>query len=44
MIIDRISQWEQNQGQYGDAVRRALAYITNVNVADMPSLLEIDGK
>lgn len=44
MIIDRISQWEQNQGQYGEAVRRALAYISKVNVADMPSLLEIDGK
>ncbi|MDQ0898972.1 MULTISPECIES: YhcH/YjgK/YiaL family protein [unclassified Paenibacillus] len=44
MIIDRISQWEQNQGQYGEAVRRALAYISKVNVADMPSLLEMDGK
>lgn len=44
MIFDSISNWEQNRGQYSDVVYRALAYIANVNVADMPSLLEIDGK
>ncbi|MBD0378845.1 YhcH/YjgK/YiaL family protein [Paenibacillus sedimenti] len=44
MILDTISQWKHNQGQYGDAVRRALAFVANVNIAEMPSMLEIDGK
>jgi biofilm protein TabA len=44
LIFDTISQWEQNRGQYGEAVRRALAFIANLNVAVLPPLLEIDGK
>ncbi|CAN7229263.1 YhcH/YjgK/YiaL family protein [Paenibacillus sp. LjRoot153] len=44
MIFDTISNWEYNRSQYSDVVRRALKYITHLNVADMPSLLEIDGK
>jgi biofilm protein TabA len=44
LIFDTINHWEKNQGQYGDVVRRALSFVANVNVTDMPSLLEIDGK
>ncbi|KQX62991.1 YhcH/YjgK/YiaL family protein [Paenibacillus sp. Root444D2] len=44
MIFDTMNQWEQNQCQYGDAVRRALSFVAKVNVADMPSSLEIEGK
>jgi biofilm protein TabA len=44
LIFDTISQWEKNRGQYGEAVRRALEFIANLNVAEMPPLLEIDGK
>ncbi|QGQ95564.1 DUF386 domain-containing protein [Paenibacillus psychroresistens] len=44
LIFDTISQWESKKGQYGDAVRQALAYIAKLNTVDMPSMLEIDGK
>jgi biofilm protein TabA len=44
LIFDTINHWEKNQGQYSNVVHRALSFMANVNVADMPSLLEIDGK
>lgn len=44
LIFDSISNWEKNKGQYGNTVIRALSFIANLNVAEMPSMLEIDGK
>jgi biofilm protein TabA len=44
LIYDTITQWEKNRGQYGEAFRRALAYIATLDVASMPSTVEIDGK
>jgi biofilm protein TabA len=44
LILDSISNWENNKGQYSEVVCRALAVISHLNVADIPSLLEIDGK
>ncbi|KRE82521.1 hypothetical protein ASG89_14805 [Paenibacillus sp. Soil766] len=44
MIVDTISTWEQNKSQYSGIVRRALAAITQLSVADMPSKIELDGK
>jgi biofilm protein TabA len=43
LIFSTISQWEQNRGQYVDTVRRALEFVANLNVAEMPPLLEIEG-
>jgi biofilm protein TabA len=44
LILDSICNWENNKGQYSEVVREALTAISHLNVTDMPSLLEIDGK
>jgi biofilm protein TabA len=44
LILDAISNWAYNKGQYSDVVSQALTVITHLDVTNMPSLLEIDGK
>jgi biofilm protein TabA len=44
VIFDNLDNWQSNRSQYGPAVERALEFISNLNIDDMPDKVEIQGE